>query len=134
MLIKNISGAKLARKFLLPLAVTTMIAAPVAVLAQDLSYKSAKSAGIIGEKPDGYLEVVSNGNAEARKLVNSVNIKRKAKYTELAAQKGVTVQDIAFTTGCNLIAQTSPGEKYLAPNGQWKTRDGSPPQRDARCP
>lgn len=128
----NISG--LARKLALPLAALAMVAAPVAVSAQGLTYKSAKSAGVIGEKPDGYLEVVGSGSAEARTLVNAINIKRKAKYTELASEKGVTVQDIAFTTGCNLIARTAAGEKYLAPNGQWMTRDGSPPQRDARCP
>lgn len=134
MSIANNSSAALARKFALPLAALMLVAAPTMVSAQSLTYKSAKSAGIIGEKPDGYLEVVKGSNSEARTLVNSINIQRKAKYTELAAEKGVTVQDIAFTTGCNLIARTAPGEKYLAPDGRWQTRDSSPPQRDARCP
>lgn len=134
MSVKKNTIADFARKCALPFAVLAVIAAPVAVSAQELTYKSAKSAGIIGEKPDGYLEVVGSGSAEVRKLVNAVNIKRKAKYTELASQKGVTVQDIAFTTGCNLIEQTEPGEKYLSPNGEWQTRNDTPPQRDARCP
>lgn len=124
---------KFARVFI-PFSAIALIAAPAMVSAQALDYKSAKAAGIIGEKPDGYLGVVDGSNADAQRLVDSINIKRKAKYTELAAQKGVTVQEIAFSTGCNLIVQEQPGQKYLAPSGQWKTRDASPPERDARCP
>ncbi|MEO1044856.1 MAG: YdbL family protein [Pseudomonadota bacterium] len=120
-------------KACIPLGAVALIAAPAAVSAQ-MNYKSAKAAGIIGEKPDGYLGVVNGSNSEAQRVVDSTNIKRKAKYTELAAQKGVTVQEVAFSTGCNLIAQLRPGQKYMAPSGQWKTRDGSPPERDARCP
>lgn len=120
-------------RVLISLAGAALALAPVAASAQ-LTYKSAKAAGIIGEMPDGYLGVVQAGNAEAKRIVDSINIKRKAKYTELAAQKGVTVQEIAFSTGCNLIVQEQPGQKYMAPGGQWKTRDGSPPDRDARCP
>jgi hypothetical protein len=44
------------------------------------------------------------------------------------------VEEYAFTTGCLLIAQTQPGEKYRAPGGSWETRGAGPPQRDSRCP
>ncbi|MEM1134066.1 MAG: YdbL family protein [Pseudomonadota bacterium] len=119
---------------LVPVAAVALFFSPAVVSAQSMTYKSAKAAGVIGEKPDGYLAVVNGGNADARRVVDSVNIKRKAKYTELASQKGVTVQEVALSTGCNLITKLQPGQKYMTPSGQWKSRDGSPPERDARCP
>lgn len=99
---------------------------------RDPAYQAARSAGEIGEQPDGYLGVVGAGNADLRKLVNSINIQRKAKYTQSAAA-GATVEQMAFASGCNLILKTVPGEKYQTPGGEWKTRTAAPPERDARC-
>jgi uncharacterized protein YdbL (DUF1318 family) len=99
---------------------------------RDPAYQAARSAGQIGELPDGYLGVVGAGSAELRALVNSINIQRKAKYTQSAAA-GATVEQMAFTSGCNLILKTAPGEKYQTPTGEWKTRTAAPPERDPRC-
>ena len=66
-------------------------------------------------------------------MVNAINIKRRAAYTAAAQQQNATIQDFAFTSGCNLIAQTRPGEKCQAPDGTWKTRTSAPPDRDSRC-
>jgi len=102
-------------------------------IAQD-DWKAAKAAGDIGEKPDGYLGVISSGGGLTA-LVNDINIKRKAAYTRKAQETGSTVEQFAFTSGCNLILRTTPGEKYMAPDGsRWLTRDASPPVRDSRCP
>ena len=106
------------------------LAAPA--LAQD--YGSAKAAGQIGEKIDGYVAVVGGGSAELRRVVDDTNIKRKAVYSEKAQAQHVTIEEYAFATGCTLIAKTAPGERYQAPDGSWKTRTGTAPERDARCP
>ena len=95
---------------------------------------AARSAGQIGEQPDGYLGFVTTPTPEVRALVQDLNIKRKATYTERAKATGSTVEQYAFTTGCNLIAKTAPGEKYQSPDGRWLTRDASAPVRDSRCP
>lgn len=113
-----------------------MIAAALAgpALAQrDPAYAAARSAGQVGEQPDGYLGVVGAGSAELRAVVNSINIQRKAAYTAKAQAAGATVEQMAFTTGCNLIVQTSAGEKYRTPDGAWKTRGAGAPERDSRC-
>ncbi|MEO9132095.1 MAG: YdbL family protein [Sphingomonas sp.] len=99
---------------------------------RDPAYQAARSAGQIGELPDGYLGVVGAGTADVRALVNSLNIQRKAKYTQSAAA-GATVEQMAFTSGCNLILKTAPGEKYQTPAGEWKTRTAAAPERDPRC-
>jgi uncharacterized protein YdbL (DUF1318 family) len=87
----------------------------------------------VGEQPDGYLGVVGGGSAELRALVSSINIQRKSAYTQKAQASGATVEQLAFTSGCNLIAQTQPGEKYKAPDGSWQTRGSGAPTRDSRC-
>ncbi|MCB2075589.1 MAG: YdbL family protein [Novosphingobium sp.] len=108
------------------------LAAAGAAIAAD--YNSAKAAGQIGEKMDGYVAVVGSGSAELRKIVDDINIKRKAVYAEKAQAQHATVEEYAFTSGCLLIAKTKPGEKYQAPDGSWQTRTSAPPLRDARCP
>lgn len=108
-------------------------AATTAWAQRDPAYAAARSAGQVGEQPDGYLGVVGGGAQGLRALVNSINIQRKSAYTAKAQAAGATVEQMAFTTGCNLVVQTSPGEKYRTPDGEWKTRGGGAPERDSRC-
>lgn len=124
---------KTSGKILMIAAGLVLVGVSAAAYAQrDPAYQAARSAGQVGEQPDGYLGIVGAGNAELRALVNNINIQRKAKYTQSAAS-GATVEQFAFTSGCNLIAKTVPGEKYRTPSGEWKTRTSAPPERDSRC-
>ncbi len=97
------------------------------------AYQAARSAGQVGEKPDGYLGVVGNQPAAIQQIVDDVNIQRREVYTSRAAAAGATVEQFAFTSGCNLISRTAPGERYQAPNGTWMTRTAAEPVRDSRC-
>ncbi len=110
----------------------TGLLATAAMAQRDPAYQAARSAGQVGEKPDGYLGIVGAETPALRALVNNINIQRKAAYTRSAADSA-TVEQFAFTSGCNLIAQTAPGEKYQAPDGSWNTRTSAPPERDSRC-
>ncbi|MGK6317961.1 MULTISPECIES: YdbL family protein [Sphingomonas] len=103
-----------------------------ALAQRDPAYAAARAAGKVGEQPDGYIGVVGAATPELRALVNNINIQRKAAYTKGAAN-GATVEQFAFVSGCNLIAQTKPGEMYQTPSGAWKKRDAGPPERDPRC-
>jgi uncharacterized protein YdbL (DUF1318 family) len=100
---------------------------------RDPAYAAARAAGQIGELPDGYLGVVGSPSAALTALVNKINIQRKDVYTKKSAASGATVEEMAFTSGCNLVLKTVPGEKYKDPNGNWQTRTSAPPLRDARC-
>ncbi|WP_068077862.1 YdbL family protein [Novosphingobium lentum] len=119
------------------LGAALLLGAAVPVLAQggrDPAYAAARAAGQVGEKMDGYLGYVSTPSAALRAVVEDVNIKRKAVYAEKAQANHATVEEYALTSGCLLIRQTSPGEKYQAPDGSWQTRTSAPPLRDSRCP
>lgn len=100
---------------------------------RDPAYAAARSAGQVGEKMDGYLEVVGASNANLDRMVAQINIKRRAVYTERAKAEGATIEEYAFTSGCIAISRTVPGEKYQAPDGSWQTRTSAPPLRDGRC-
>ena len=105
-----------------------------ALAQRDPAYQAARSAGQVGEKPDGYLGVVGGQPASVQSMVSDLNIRRRENYAQKAQEQGVTLQEYAITQGCILIARTQAGEKYQAPDGSWQTRGSGPPVRDARCP
>ncbi|CAH0497365.1 hypothetical protein NVSP9465_02424 [Novosphingobium sp. CECT 9465] len=127
------------RKCLMTIAATGLVAgtlAPLAAYAQarDPAYAAARAAGQVGEKMDGYLGYVTPPAPALRAVVEDINIKRKAVYATKAQANKATVEEYALTSGCLLISQTRPGEKYQAPDGSWQTRGDGPPLRDSRCP
>ena len=101
---------------------------------RDPAYAQARAAGLVGEKADGYLGIVGAGSADLRRIVNDINIRRRAVYAEKAQAANATLEQYALTAGCLAIARTEPGERYQAPDGSWVTRTSAPPQRDPRCP
>ncbi|MXO95467.1 DUF1318 domain-containing protein [Erythrobacter aquimaris] len=109
------------------------IAAP-AFAQRDPAYAAARAAGQVGEKMDGYLGIVGVETAELRRVVNDINIKRRAVYAERAQANNATLEEYALTAGCQAILATTPGEKYQAPDGTWQTRTSAAPLRDSRCP
>ena len=101
---------------------------------RDPAYAAARSAGKVGEQADGYLGIVGAADPALQRLVDDINIKRRAVYAEKAKENNATLEAYALTAGCQAIARTTPGEKYRAPDGSWQTRTDAAPIRDARCP
>ena len=101
---------------------------------RDPTYAAARAAGQVGERADGYLGVVDNADPAVKRMVEDINIKRRAVYSDKARANNATVEEFAFTAGCLAIARTAPGERYLGPEGSWQIRSAGPPRRDTRCP
>ena len=110
-----------------------LVAAPASAQ-RDPAYQSARESGQVGEKADGYLGIVGNATPALRRMVDDINIRRRAVYAERARSEGATLEEYAFTAGCLAISRTSTGEMYQAPNGSWTKRAGGAAQRDPRCP
>ena len=121
------------RKVLTALIATSMLATP-ALAQRDPAYEAARSSGQVGEKMDGYLGIVGASSAALQRIVDDINIKRRAVYADKARAANATLEEYALTAGCLAIARTVPGEKYQAPDGSWQTRTSAPPTRDSRCP
>ena len=91
------------------------------VAAQSLD--AAKAAGQIGERIDGYVGVVdANAPGDIKKLVDQVNAGRKAKYTEIAAERGTPVQAVAQIAGQKLIERAPRGEYVMGADGRWRQK------------
>jgi uncharacterized protein len=113
-------------------AVGLAIAAGVTVVARAQGSASpvaaAIDAGTVGEQADGYLGVRGTVTAAIRSAVEAINIKRRAGYTQLAEQRGVTVKDVAAAVGCKTLAnRVGSGEAYQLRDGVWRVRNGDAP-------
>ena len=126
--VRNGSGLAVAAALLAGISLSTP-----ALAQRDPAYQAARSEGLIGEQPDGYLGIVGTPTPQLERVVNDINLRRRAHYTQEAARLQATVEQFAFTTACNLIQNLDAGLRYRAPNGTWMTRDATPPVRDSRC-
>lgn len=116
-----------------PLAVLGLVVGP-ALAQRDPAYAAARSAGKVGEQADGYLGIVGAADPALQRVVDDINIKRRAVYADKAKENNATLEAYALTSGCQAVARTTPGEKYRAPDGSWETRTEAAPIRDSRCP
>ena len=115
--------------------VAAVLLTSVAASAQrDPAYAAARAAGQVGEKVDGYLGVVGTQGPDIRRLVEDINIKRKAIYFQKAQEQKVTPDEYAFSTGCINMSNVAAGEKYQAPDGSWQTRGAGPAVKHSNCP
>lgn len=83
---------------------------------------AARSAGIVGERYDGYLGFAATPTEQIRRQVGSINIRRRSLYTGLAARRGVNLQAVGIAAGCELLAQVKVGEVYMLNDGAWRRR------------
>jgi uncharacterized protein YdbL (DUF1318 family) len=107
----------------LAIAATIALLAAVPAAAQSSpAIRAAKAAGQVGERYDGYLGYASYLPATVRREVEAVNIRRRAHYTNLAAVKGVSPQDVGITAGCMTLGSVQVGEAYLLADNVWRRR------------
>ena len=84
-----------------------MVAAPA--LAQEQgSLFEARAAGQVGERFDGYLGAPQPVVGIVRTQLQTVNIRRRALFTDLATRKGVGAGDVGVTAGCTAGSASAP--------------------------
>ena len=105
---------------LLTLLVVALAAGSAA--AQTPAVDAARRAGTIGERYDGYIGVSGRVTSALRSQVSAINIQRRKPYSGLAAQRGVSPQEVGITAGCQLLARVQVGELYLLSDGVWRRR------------
>lgn len=78
---------------------------------------TAKSQGLVGEKPNGYLGVIKNQN-NAQNIADLINQARKEQYIKLSGTHKVPLQEIEAMAGKKAIEKT-PSGLYIQINGNW---------------
>ena len=97
------------------------VAAPVAAQSSPVII-AARSAGQVGERYDGYLGYALPPESRLRAQVESVNIRRRAFYSDLAAKRGASRVEVGITAGCELLGRVKVGEAYLLGDDVWRRR------------
>ena len=105
----------------LAVAAAGAMAAPAAAQAGGW-YESARAAGQIGVRYDGYLGFVTPPSPALRRQVSAINIKRRNLFIGLARQRNVTAQVAGIATGCELLGRVQVGEYYMLGDGVWRRR------------
>ncbi|HEY0629164.1 MAG TPA: YdbL family protein [Sphingomicrobium sp.] len=110
------------KKLLLSLLALASAMVPASAPGQNSStILVARRAGLIGERFDGYLGIVNPGaSAEVRRQVGAINIRRRSLYSNLAARKGVSPEEVGITAACSLLRRIGVGEYYLLNQGGWQ--------------
>ena len=106
----------------LKLLLFAAVAIAGAALAQTPVVDGARRAGSVGERYDGYLGFASTPSAAVRSQVDAVNIRRRSLYSNLAASRGVSPQEVGVTAGCQLLRRVQVGEAYMLSDGVWRRR------------
>ena len=115
-------------------ALATGLAMTAPARAQSGAVAAAMAEGAVGEQADGYLGIAGSVSATVRSEVESINIKRRAVYTDLAGKRGVTVQDVAAATGCQTLAnRVKQGQVYRIGAGPWQTKGAGPIALPSYC-
>ena len=105
-----------------------------AAIAQTPAVNAARTAGIVGERYDGFVGVAAPPSAIVRSQVGTINIQRRTLYSNLATSRGVSPNEVGITAGCRLLARVKVGEAYMLADGVWRRRAvGQPAPIPAYC-
>lgn len=111
-------------------AAALTLAAPSFAQQSDAAIVQARASGLVGEQTDGFLGFAPGAqiSADLRGRVDQVNIQRRALYTRRAAERNVTVNEMAAAVACEVFQnRIAIGERYRDEAGQWRQRTASQP-------
>lgn len=79
--------------------------------------ESAKSQGLVGETPTGYLAAVNSG-AKAQEIVSAINDARRGAYKKIAEKHGIAVTKVETVAGQKAVEKTPSGQ-YIQVDEHW---------------
>ena len=108
-----------------------LVAGPAVAETPASAVARARAAGQIGERFDGFLGIAVDGGPLLRHQVQAINIRRRSLYSQFAASRGVTLQEVGITAACQLLGTVGVGERYVLSDNVWRVRG---PGQDAPVP
>ena len=87
--------------------------------AHAISFQQAKSQGLVGEMPDGYIDIVQSGASDDIKaLVDDINQKRREEYQRISQENNQPVTVVEKLAAEKLIGRLGSGQ-YYKKSGKW---------------
>lgn len=87
-----------------------------------ISVETAKQQGLVGERADGLLGIVSGATPEVKQMVDQTNADRMNKYRAIATKNGTDVSQVQALAGKKLIEKAAPGEYIQNAGGGWQKK------------
>ncbi len=79
-----------------------------------------RASGVIAERFDGYVEVrTTDAPSGVHALVEQVNAKRRALYTQRAQESNVSVDEVGKLFATKIVEAAPPGTYFLQPGGSY---------------
>lgn len=105
-----------------PILCSALLIISLPLMAMNLSQAmsnlgQAKSQGLVGERPDGYLGVVAS-SGDAEEIVKLINEARLSQYQKLAKENNIALSDVQAMAGQKAIEKTQSGQ-YIQVNQKW---------------
>lgn len=99
-----------------------LIAFSCVALAQE-SLVSAKAQGLIGERPDGLVAIVTDApSATLRELVAEINAERMNEYRQIAEETNAPLEAVQARAGRQLIERLPAGQYFMDAAGRWRRK------------
>ncbi len=86
-----------------------------------LDLQQARTGGVLGERADGYVEVLK-ASPQAQALAVEINAKRRQEYGRISTQNGQPVDVVARLAAQEIAAKLPAGSMYQAADGGWKRK------------
>ena len=107
---------RLTQSLIRPLVGALLLCVTGLALSADLG--QAKSQGLVGERLDGYLQLMNPGAPQdVKKMVESINAQRRAAYTDIAKRNNISTADVGRMTAPKAIASSPPGTPVQTTSG-----------------
>ncbi len=88
--------------------------------AGDPEIEAAQQQGVVGERIDGYLGIVSgNVDPALMRKVNEINNKRRALFDQKAQETGTATAQVARISGEKQVERAAKGEYVMRDDGAW---------------
>ena len=102
------------------IALAMLMMSVVALAQSDLA--SAKSQGVVGERPDGLVAVVGNSTAQLEALVAQVNEERMTEYRQIAEETDAPLEAVQARAGRQIIERLPSGQYFMDAAGRWRQK------------
>lgn len=102
------------------LVLTFCLALPAMAMSLDEAKNAlepAKSQGLVGETPTGYLAAVS-ADQKAKDIVSVINDARREAYKKIAEKHGIAVTKVETVAGQKAVEKTPAGQ-YILVDERW---------------
>ena len=111
---------KLLRFFSVPMLLIMLVSLGLTTSSWAIDLQAAKSQGLVGEQPNGYLgSVKGKPGKDVAALVEKINAARKTEYTKIAKRNDTQLGVVERLAGKKAIEKTPSGQYVRSASGTW---------------